>query len=136
MQISHVLFFHSLPKPILKKTVSRPASRATDEDIQGSKDALIQDLEKKLRNKVPQQRNSQVSKDFPEFLICLLVKKCCTENLRISAFLSPQQKMSYEERMARRLLGADSAASVFDLENSFSSQPAEVLSFSVIGCLM
>ncbi|CAM4609679.1 unnamed protein product [Leuciscus chuanchicus] len=83
-----------LPKPILKKTVSRPASRATDEDIQGSKDALIQDLEKKLRNKVPQQRNSQ-------------------------------QKMSYEERMARRLLGADSAASVFDLENSFSSQPGE-----------
>jgi len=44
--------------------------------------------------------------------------------------------MSYEERMARRLLGADSAASVFDLENSFSAQPAEVLSFSVIGCLI
>ncbi|XP_067247136.1 myotilin isoform X1 [Chanodichthys erythropterus] len=85
---------NTLPKPILKKTVSRPVSRATDEDIQGSKDALIQDLEKKLRNKVPQQRNSQ-------------------------------QKMSYEERMARRLLGADNAASVFDLENPFSSQPAQ-----------
>ncbi|KAK2890612.1 hypothetical protein Q8A67_013255 [Cirrhinus molitorella] len=82
---------NTLPKPILKKTVSRPVSRATDEDIQGSKDALIQDLEKKLRNKAPQQRNIQ--------------------------------KMSYEERMARRLLGADNAASVFDLENSFGSQP-------------
>uniref|UniRef100_A0A673I533 Myotilin n=1 Tax=Sinocyclocheilus rhinocerous TaxID=307959 RepID=A0A673I533_9TELE len=82
--------FHSLPKPILKKTVSRPVSRSTDQEIQGSKDALIQDLEKKLRNKAPQQRTIQ--------------------------------KMSYEERMARRLLGADNAASVFDLENSFSSQ--------------
>lgn len=82
---------NTLPKPILKKTVSRPASRATDEQIQGSKDALIQDLEMKLRNKVPKHRNSQ-------------------------------QKMSYEERMARRLLGPDSAASVFDLENSFSSE--------------
>ncbi|XP_077091796.1 palladin [Siphateles boraxobius] len=93
--VSQIIYTpNTLPKPILKKTVSRPASRATDEDIQGSKDALIQDLEKKLRNKAPQQRNSQ-------------------------------QKMSYEERMARRLLGADSAASVFDLENSFSSQNAE-----------
>ncbi|XP_067312967.1 myotilin [Pseudorasbora parva] len=93
--VSQIAYTHNtLPKPILKKTVSRPSSRATDEDIQGSKDALIQDLEKKLRNKVPQQRNSQ-------------------------------QKMSYEERMARRLLGADNAASVFDFENSFSSEPAQ-----------
>ncbi|XP_052005299.1 palladin-like isoform X3 [Xyrauchen texanus] len=83
-----------LPKPILKKTVSRPASRSTDEEIQGSKDALIQDLEKKLRNKAPPQSHSQ-------------------------------QKMSYEERMARRLLGSDNAASVFDLENSFSVLPAQ-----------
>ncbi|XP_058624184.1 palladin-like, partial [Onychostoma macrolepis] len=92
--VSHMNYTpNTLPKPILKKTVSRPVSRATDEDIQGSKDALIQDLEKKLRNKAPQQRTLQ--------------------------------KMSYEERMARRLLGADNAASVFDLENSFSSQPAQ-----------
>ncbi|KAA0709088.1 Palladin SIH002 [Triplophysa tibetana] len=83
--MSHVNYTSNiLPKPILKKTASRPASRATDEQIQGSKDALIQDLEKKLRNKVPQHRNSR-------------------------------QKMSYEERMARRLLGPDSA---FDLDNS------------------
>ncbi|XP_056626125.1 myotilin isoform X2 [Triplophysa dalaica] len=86
--VSHVNYTPNiLPKPILKKTVSRPASRATDEQIQGSKDALIQDLEKKLKNKVPQHRNSQ--------------------------------KMSYEERMARRLLGPDSAASAFELDNSF-----------------
>ncbi|XP_073778678.1 myotilin isoform X2 [Danio rerio] len=92
--VPHITYTSNmLPKPILKKNVSRPVSRATDEDIQGSKDALMQDLEQKLRNKVPQQRNNQ--------------------------------KISYEERMARRLLGADNAASVFHLENSFSSQPAQ-----------
>nr|XP_019942042.1 PREDICTED: palladin-like [Paralichthys olivaceus] len=50
-----------LPKPILKKTIApRPSSsRSTDEDIQGSKDALIQDLEKKLRSKESRRRNSQ-----------------------------------------------------------------------------
>ncbi|KAK6298238.1 hypothetical protein J4Q44_G00312930 [Coregonus suidteri] len=79
-----------LPKPTVKKApVPRPGSRNTDEDIQGSKDALIQDLEKKLRTKEARRRNSQ--------------------------------KLSYEERMARRLLGPDNAASVFDFENS--SQP-------------
>uniref|UniRef100_A0A8C9QZ15 Myotilin n=1 Tax=Scleropages formosus TaxID=113540 RepID=A0A8C9QZ15_SCLFO len=75
----------SAPKPILKKTAPRPVSRSTDEEIQGSKDALIQDLEKQLRNKEARRRNSQ--------------------------------KLSYEERMARRLLGPDNAASVFDLHN-------------------
>nr|XP_055034615.1 myotilin isoform X1 [Misgurnus anguillicaudatus]XP_055034616.1 myotilin isoform X1 [Misgurnus anguillicaudatus] len=89
--VSHFTYTpNTLPKPILKKTVSRPASRTTDEEIQGSKDALIQDLEKQLKNKVPKHRNSQ-------------------------------QKMSYEERMARRLLGPDNASSVFDLENSLGS---------------
>ncbi|XP_014068204.1 myotilin isoform X2 [Salmo salar] len=79
-----------LPKPTLKKApVPRPGSRNTDEDIQGSKDALIQDLEKKLRTKEARRQNSQ--------------------------------KLSYEERMARRLLGPDNAASVF--ENSSDSQP-------------
>ncbi|KAM7000727.1 palladin isoform 2-T2 [Tautogolabrus adspersus] len=50
-----------LPKPILKKSVApRPSSaRSTDEDIQGSKDALIQDLEKKLRSKEARRRTSQ-----------------------------------------------------------------------------
>ncbi|XP_030621221.1 myotilin [Chanos chanos] len=84
---------NTLPKPILKKTVSRPVSRSTDEEIQGSKDALIQDLEKKLRSKEARRRSSQ--------------------------------KLSYEERMARRLLGPDNAASVFDLESSSDSQPEQ-----------
>ncbi|KPP62063.1 hypothetical protein Z043_119781, partial [Scleropages formosus] len=82
------------PKPILKKTAPRPVSRSTDEEIQGSKDALIQDLEKQLRNKEARRRNSQ--------------------------------KLSYEERMARRLLGPDNAASVFDLHNQPDVQPDQV----------
>ncbi|XP_061690782.1 myotilin [Syngnathoides biaculeatus] len=82
----------TLPKPILKKTVvSRPSSsRSTDEEIQGSKDALIQDLEKKLRSKEVRRRNSQ--------------------------------KLSYEERMARRLLGPDNANCVFDQDSLSDSQ--------------
>lgn len=81
-----------LPKPILKKPVPpRPSSaRSTDEDIQGSKDALIQDLEKKLRSKEARRRSSQ--------------------------------KLSYEERMARRLLGPDNATYVFDQDNVSDSQ--------------
>uniref|UniRef100_A0A4W5K557 Myotilin n=1 Tax=Hucho hucho TaxID=62062 RepID=A0A4W5K557_9TELE len=80
-----------LPKLILKKApVPQPVSHNSDEQIQGSKDALIQDLEKKLRTKEARRRNSQ--------------------------------KLSYEERMARRLLGPDNAASVFDFENSSDSQ--------------
>ncbi|KAM9741805.1 palladin isoform 2-T2 [Menidia menidia] len=53
---------NTLPKPILKKAVVAPrpsSSRSTDEDIQGSKDALIQDLEKKLRSKEARRRHSQ-----------------------------------------------------------------------------
>nr|XP_020451116.1 myotilin [Monopterus albus]XP_020451117.1 myotilin [Monopterus albus] len=77
---------NTLPKPILKKSVvPRPSSRSTDEEIQGSKDALIQDLEKKLRSKEARRRNSQ--------------------------------KLSYEERMARRLLGPDNVAYVFDQDS-------------------
>ncbi|XP_039975228.1 myotilin [Xiphias gladius] len=83
---------NTLPKPILKKSVApRPSSsRSTDEEIQGSKDALIQDLEKKLRSKEARRRNSQ--------------------------------KLSYEERMARRLLGPDNANYVFDQDNLSDSQ--------------
>ncbi|KAM9356656.1 uncharacterized protein myot isoform 3-T3 [Symphorus nematophorus] len=83
---------NTLPKPILKKSVApRPSSsRSTDDDIQGSKDALIQDLEKKLRSKEARRRNSQ--------------------------------KLSYEERMARRLLGPDNATYMFDQDNLSDSQ--------------
>ncbi|KAK9517499.1 hypothetical protein VZT92_022866 [Zoarces viviparus] len=82
-----------LPKPIVKKSVApRPSSsRSTDEDIQGSKDALIQDLEKKLRSKEARRRNSQ--------------------------------KLSYEERMARRLLGPDNANYTADQDSLSDSQP-------------
>uniref|UniRef100_A0A8C6M410 Myotilin n=1 Tax=Nothobranchius furzeri TaxID=105023 RepID=A0A8C6M410_NOTFU len=81
-----------LPKPILKKSVApRPSSsRSTEEDIQGSKDALIQDLEKKLRSKEARRRHGQ--------------------------------KLSYEERMARRLLGPDNATYMFDQDNLSDSQ--------------
>ncbi|KAF3837960.1 hypothetical protein F7725_009728 [Dissostichus mawsoni] len=81
-----------LPKPILKKAVApRPSSsRSTDDDIQGSKDALIQDLEKKLRSKEARRRGSQ--------------------------------KLSYEERMARRLLGPDNANYMFDQDGLSDSQ--------------
>ncbi|AWP12498.1 putative myotilin [Scophthalmus maximus] len=81
-----------LPKPILKKAVPpRPSSsRSTDDDIQGSKDALIQDLEKKLRSKEARRTNSQ--------------------------------KLSYEERMARRLLGPDNATYMSDQDNLSDSQ--------------
>uniref|UniRef100_A0A3Q0TA51 Myotilin n=1 Tax=Amphilophus citrinellus TaxID=61819 RepID=A0A3Q0TA51_AMPCI len=69
----------------------RPSSsRSTDEDIQGSKDALIQDLEKKLRSKEARRRNSQ--------------------------------KLSYEERMARRLLGPDNTTYMFDQDSLSDSQ--------------
>ncbi|XP_063046525.1 myotilin [Engraulis encrasicolus] len=81
-----------LPKPILKKNPSRPVSRSTDEEIQGSKDALIQDLERQLRSKEARRRNSQ--------------------------------KFSYEERMARRLLGPDSAACVFDNQSDSQQEQA------------
>ncbi|CAJ1057930.1 myopalladin isoform X1 [Xyrichtys novacula] len=83
---------NTLPKPILKKSIApRPSSaRSTDEDIQGSKDALIQDLEKKLRSKEARRRSNQ--------------------------------KLSYEERMARRLLGPDNANYMFDQDYHTDSQ--------------
>ncbi|TNM99010.1 hypothetical protein fugu_013574 [Takifugu bimaculatus] len=89
---------HILPKPTLKKPVTpRPSSsRSTDEDIQGSKDALIQDLEKKLRTKEARRRISQ--------------------------------KLSYEERMARRLLGPEGPISMFDQGGVFEPQPVQPVS--------
>ncbi|XP_005989386.1 myotilin isoform X2 [Latimeria chalumnae] len=74
------------PKSILKKTTKLPRQQSTDWEIQGSKDALIQDLERKLR---------------------------CKDNLLHNG----NQRLTYEERMARRLLGPDNAASVFKNQN-------------------
>ncbi|XP_075420357.1 palladin isoform X3 [Tenrec ecaudatus] len=61
------------------KKAGRTARIASDEEIQGTKDAVIQDLERKLRFKEDLLNNGQ-------------------------------PRLTYEERMARRLLGAESAA--------------------------
>ncbi|KAF0887354.1 PALLD protein, partial [Crocuta crocuta] len=66
------------------KKVNRTARIASDEEIQGTKDAVIQDLERKLRFKEDLLNNGQ-------------------------------PRLTYEERMARRLLGADSAT-VFNIQ--------------------
>lgn len=95
-----------LPKGVMPpgfpKKTGRTTRIASDEDIQGTKDAVIQDLERKLRFKEELLNNGQ-------------------------------QKLTYEEKMARRLLGADSAATVFNLqtenEDDSNSQEYKVSSF-------
>ncbi|NXL10831.1 PALLD protein, partial [Mesembrinibis cayennensis] len=78
-----------LPKGVMPpgfpKKAGRTARIASDEEIQGSKDAVIQDLERKLRFKEDLLNNGQ-------------------------------PRLTYEEKMARRLLGADSAATVFNIQ--------------------
>uniref|UniRef100_A0A4X2KI40 Palladin n=1 Tax=Vombatus ursinus TaxID=29139 RepID=A0A4X2KI40_VOMUR len=71
------------PKLGFPKKTGRTARIASDEEIQGTKDAVIQDLERKLRFKEDLLNNGQ-------------------------------PRLTYEERMARRLLGADSAT-VFNI---------------------
>ncbi|GCB74793.1 hypothetical protein scyTo_0003885, partial [Scyliorhinus torazame] len=73
------------------KRNSRTPRLATDEEIQGTKDAVIQDLERKLRFKDDR--------------------------------LSNGQRLTYEEKMARRLLGADNAATVFNFQEA-EDEPA------------
>eukprot|EP00071_Canis_lupus_P013274 XP_005635683.1 palladin isoform X2 [Canis lupus familiaris] len=72
------------PKLGFPKKANRTARIASDEEIQGTKDAVIQDLERKLRFKEDLLNNGQ-------------------------------PRLTYEERMARRLLGADSAT-VFNIQ--------------------
>uniref|UniRef100_H3AYN1 Ig-like domain-containing protein n=1 Tax=Latimeria chalumnae TaxID=7897 RepID=H3AYN1_LATCH len=86
------------PKSILKKTTKLPRQQSTDWEIQGSKDALIQDLERKLR---------------------------CKDNLLHNG----NQRLTYEERMARRLLGPDNAASVFKNQNPETLGETQVYPF-------
>ncbi|XP_067407865.1 palladin isoform X4 [Emydura macquarii macquarii] len=78
-----------LPKGVMPpgfpKKTGRTARIASDEEIQGTKDAVIQDLERKLRFKEDLLNNGQ-------------------------------PRLTYEEKMARRLLGADSAATVFNIQ--------------------
>ncbi|XP_059506648.1 myotilin isoform X2 [Stegostoma tigrinum] len=63
----------------------------SDEQIQGSKNAVIQDLERKLRSK------SELLHDG-------------------------QQRLTYEQKMARRLLGVENAASVLELQKMENEQ--------------
>ncbi|XP_017278936.1 palladin isoform X2 [Kryptolebias marmoratus] len=82
-----------------KSSVTKTPRVVSDSDIQGSKDAVIQDLERKLRFK--EERNGQ-------------------------------QRLTYEEKMARRLLGADNAATVLntqDTEEEPVTQEYKVSSF-------
>ncbi|XP_065592281.1 palladin isoform X2 [Cyrtonyx montezumae] len=86
-----------LPKGVMPpgfpKKTGRTARIASDEEIQGSKDAVIQDLERKLRFKEDLLNNGQ-------------------------------PRLTYEEKMARRLLGADSAATVFNIQEPPEEEPA------------
>ncbi|XP_053178065.1 palladin isoform X3 [Scomber japonicus] len=70
-----------------KSSVTKTPRLASDSDIQGSKDAVIQDLERKLRFKEERISNGQ-------------------------------QRLTYEEKMARRLLGADNAATVLNTQDT------------------
>lgn len=66
---------------------ARPTPKTPDHEIQGSKEALIQDLERKLK---------------------------CKDTLLHNG----NQRLTYEEKMARRLLGPQNAAAVFQAQNS------------------
>ncbi|XP_042309423.1 myotilin isoform X4 [Sceloporus undulatus] len=86
----------SYSKPMYKKQTSSPkqVQKTSDREIQGTKDALIQDLERKLR---------------------------CKDNLLHNG----NQRLSYEERMARRLLGPENAASVFEPQSEENAQDTQ-----------
>ncbi|CAL8237070.1 unnamed protein product [Boreogadus saida] len=77
-----------------KPSLNRTPRTTSDSDIQGSKDAVIQDLERKLRFKEERLSNGQ-------------------------------QRLTYEEKMARRLLGADNAASVLNTQETEEETPTQ-----------
>ncbi|KAG8506528.1 Myotilin [Galemys pyrenaicus] len=87
--------YPSVGQPINAKpsqsTNAKPTPRTPDHEIQGSKEALIQDLERKLK---------------------------CKDSLLHNG----NQRMTYEEKMARRLLGPQNAAAVFQAENDGEAQ--------------
>ncbi|MBN3324351.1 MYPN protein, partial [Atractosteus spatula] len=72
------------PQGILKKNPKSPRS-VSDDEIRDTKDAVLHDLEKKLRFKDDAAQNGQ-------------------------------QKLTYEAKMARRLLGPNNAATVFNFD--------------------
>uniref|UniRef100_UPI00358F321D myopalladin isoform X2 n=1 Tax=Myxine glutinosa TaxID=7769 RepID=UPI00358F321D len=76
-------FYHASPaQNYMKKQAKATTKICSDDEIRDSKDALMQDLEKKLR-------------------------------LKDEILHNGQSRLTYEEKMARRLLGPLSAASVF-----------------------
>uniref|UniRef100_A0A8C6VK40 Myotilin n=1 Tax=Naja naja TaxID=35670 RepID=A0A8C6VK40_NAJNA len=85
---------HSKPMYSPQTDSPKQVPKASDKEIQGTKDALIQDLERKLR---------------------------CKDNLLHNG----NQRLSYEERMARRLLGPENAASVFVSQNEQNAQDTQ-----------
>ncbi|KAF4790874.1 Myotilin [Turdus rufiventris] len=82
-------------KPMYNKQASiNSMQKTSDQEIRGTKEALIQDLEKKLR---------------------------CKDSL----LQNGNQRLTYEERMARRLLGPANAASVLDTQGEENMQNAQ-----------
>ncbi|XP_074740014.1 myotilin isoform X1 [Strix uralensis] len=82
-------------QPMYNKQASiNSMQKTSDQEIRGTKEALIQDLEKKLR---------------------------CKDNL----LQNGNQRLTYEERMARRLLGPVNAASVLETQSEDNMQNAQ-----------
>ncbi|NWH79327.1 MYOTI protein, partial [Piaya cayana] len=85
----------SYSQPMYNKQASiNSMQKASDQEMRGTKEALIQDLEKKLR---------------------------CKDNL----LQNGNQRLTYEERMARRLLGPVNAASVLETPSEDGMQNAQ-----------
>ncbi|OXB56853.1 hypothetical protein ASZ78_004736 [Callipepla squamata] len=85
----------SYSKPMYKKQASiNSMQKTSDHEIRGTKEALIQDLEKKLRCKDSLLQNGNQNSS----MLC-------------------SKRLTYEERMARRLLGPENAASVFEAQS-------------------
>ncbi|XP_066548962.1 myopalladin isoform X2 [Amia ocellicauda] len=80
------------PLGIMKKNPRSPRS-VSDDDIRDTKDAVLLDLEKKLRFKEDSAQNGQ--------------------------------QLSYEGKMARRLLGPNNAATVFNFEEVQECSPSQ-----------
>ncbi|XP_003266471.1 myotilin isoform X1 [Nomascus leucogenys] len=74
---------------------AKPTPRTPDHEIQGSKEALIQDLERKLK---------------------------CKDTLLHNG----NQRLTYEEKMARRLLGPQNAAAVFQAQDDSGAQDSQL----------
>ncbi|XP_062909434.1 myotilin isoform X4 [Mobula hypostoma] len=98
MQLSSEDTNYRYPSDPGKKIIKSPRP-TSDEQIQGSKTAVIQDLERKLR---------------------------CKNGLLHDG----HQRLTYEEKMARRLLGPENAASVLDLQKMENEQISQQQSSS------